>query len=505
MIAASSGLLLAAAFPALDWGFLGWVALVPLLCLLRSCSWRAGVGYGLVTGLVFFLCFLYYIGQYGIVPWMALALFQAAYFGLASGLIAALRRCAPGALWPLAAAAVWTLVTYLRGNVGALSLPFGELGHTQHAALGIAQAAAFVGALGLTFLLAVVNAAIAQLIAVSASRPAAARHAVHTCIGVGACLVVVMLLGHARFHVLRDSLRHESGPWVPVVAVQAEIYAGREIDLNTGYEAAKAYLELSAGHTFPQGFGLIVWPETALVVDPDRHPRFGALVDETIERTGAHLLFGHLRVADDGRMYNAASLLAPDGERLGEYHKVHLVIFGEYVPYRKRFPLLERFPVRGYDLTPGEGWTTLESKLFRAGPLICFESLFPGMSREVVRQGADVLVIITSDAWAGRTAELWQHGYVSVFRAIEQHRFLVRAGTQGLTCIISPCGEIIARAEPFTQGVATADVVRLTNRTVYSRCSDWPLLMLCAILLIAAAKLGTGTESPGKQGIGACP
>lgn len=485
LFAAASGLLVAGAFPPVDWGFLGWVALVPLLCLLRRCSWRVGVGYGLVTGFVFFLCFLYYINQFGVVPWIALALFQAAYFAVAAGVIAALRRCAPGLLWPLAAAAVWTVMTYVRGHVGALSLPFGELGHTQHAALGMAQAASVVGGLGLTFLLVLVNAVIAELMAMAASVPGAARAAVRACVLVGAALLILMLAGHVKFQVAKRQLEAASDRALRAVAVQADIYAGREPDVGIGYDAARAYVELS---TSPEAAGadLLVWPETALVVDPDREPRFGALVNETTARTGAHLLFGHLRIDEDGSIHNAASLQAPDGRRLGEYHKVHLVLFGEYVPHRKRFPWLERFPVRSYDIDPGQGWTTLNADGFRLGPLICFESLFPNMSQEVVRQGADILVIITSDAWAGRTAELWQHGYVSVFRAIEQGRYLIRAGTSGLTCIISPYGEMLAQVEPFTQGVAAADVLPLEKRTVYSRLGDWPLLCACALIIALA-------------------
>ena len=503
--AAASGLLLAAAFPALDWGFLGFVALVPLLCVLRHASWCRGTATGLITGFVFFVCFLYYVGSWGTVPWIALALFQGAYFGLAGGLIAALRRCRPGLLWPLGAAAVWTLTTYLRGNVGPLSLPFGELGHTQHAAYGLAQAAAVVGALGLTFIVALVNAAIAQLVvAVSAGRPEAAARAARICVAVGAALLLVMLAGIARFHFGRSQLRVAvSDRGLRAVAVQADKSGGREPDVGVGYEAAKTYLKWS---TSPEAAGasLIVWPETALVVDPDLDPRFGELVDKTIARTGAYLLFGHMRVGEADQIHNAASLRGPDGERLGEYHKVHLVIFGEYVPYRDRFPFLERFPVRSYDITPGEGWTTLAGDGFRLGPLICFESLFPQMSREVVRQGADVLVIITSDAWAGRTAEVWQHGYISQFRAIEQGRYLVRAGRTGLTCIISPFGEIVAQVQPFTQGVAAADIVTLTRRTIYSRLGDWPVLLVCAlVILLAIASARRGEASP--QGAAPAP
>jgi apolipoprotein N-acyltransferase len=495
--AAASALLLAAAFPALDWGFLGFVALVPLLCVLRHASWCEGTATGLITGFVFFVCFLYYVGSWGTVPWIALALFQGAYFGLASGLIAALRRCRPGLLWPLGAGAVWTLMTYLRGNVGPLSLPFGELGHTQHAAHGLAQAASVVGALGLTFIVAVVNAAIAQLVvAVSAGRPEAAAQAARACVAVGAVLLVVMLAGIGRFHLGREDLKWESGFWIRAVAVQADRYAGREPEVGIGLEAAEEYLEWSISPE-AAGASLIVWPETAVVADPDIDPRFGELVDKTIARTNAYLLFGHMRIGEADQIHNAASLRGPDGERLGEYHKVHLVIFGEYVPYRDRFPFLERFPVRGYDIAPGDGWLTLAGDHFRLGPLICFESLFPRMSREVVRQGADVIVIITSDAWAGQTAQVWQHGYISQFRAIEQGRYLVRAGTTGLTCIISPFGEIVAQVEPFTQGVAAADIVTLTERTIYGRLGDWPMLLICVVLtILAVVSARRGGPSP---------
>ena len=464
-----SGLLLWAAFPALDWAVLGWVALTPLFYLMLTRSLWESTLFGFVAGLVFFAGMLYYIGQFGPIPWLALSAFEALFFAVAAAFGCVVGQRAPQPARPLALAATWLLTMYLRGHVGPLSLPLGDLGYTQHATPAVVQLAAVFGIHGVTFLLAAVNAAWAEGLSSPWPMSPGRWRAV---VGIAAVALAVVVLGHVRYARLAGQLPSE-GEGVRVAAVQAAEWPPSYIEPGFVRRTVREYRRLS----LPVRADLIVWPETAMLADPADYPDVQRRVEDTARRTGAWLLYGNAPLTNAERR-NAATLLDPQGHKRAEYSKVHLVIFGEYVPYRERFRFIERFPVRETDFAPGEGFTVMQAGQLRFSPLICFESLFPEYSRKCVKMGAEAIVIITSDAWAGRSAELEQHAACSVFRAVETGRYVVRAATTGITMIVGPNGHIVAEVPAYRPGVAAASVRPITNRTPYVRWGDWPVVMV---------------------------
>jgi apolipoprotein N-acyltransferase len=183
--------------------------------------------------------------------------------------------------------------------------------------------------------------------------------------------------------------------------------------------------------------------------------------------------------------FNSAYFFRSDGAVAGTYRKMDLVMFGEYVPGRRRFPFLKRYPIRPFDFTAGR-----ERELFAAdacplAPLICFEGIFPAPTRQVCRMGAQLIVIITSDVWSRGSNEVELHSPTAAFRAIEARKCLVRAASVGESAVYDPYGRTLASVPPWQNGVAAATVAPLGGLSFYHRYGDWPLLGASVVLLLA--------------------
>ena len=177
---------------------------------------------------------------------------------------------------------------------------------------------------------------------------------------------------------------------------------------------------------------------------------------------------------------NSAFLLQPDGTLSGRYDKVHLVPYGEYVPLRRLFPFIGKLVAGVGDFRPGKGFYPLTIDGHRLGVLICYEAIFPEAARDYKRKGAELLVNITNDAWFGRTSAPYQHLSMTVFRAIENRLYLVRAANTGISAIIDPTGEILSRTGLFERTVLKGEVKIIDERTFYAAYGDL-FVYLCAI------------------------
>jgi apolipoprotein N-acyltransferase len=485
-LAVLSGLLLAASFPPLDWGAVAWVALVPLFYVLRRATWRAGACYGGLTGLTFFLLLFTYLLAYGFPAWFALSAWESVFLALGGACVALAGRHVTAAGWPIATAALWTLANFLRGNIGPLSLPFGELAYAQHNLGAVIQLAGLFGMYGVTLLVALVNAALANLLvtlagaraAASAEAPGLSDQAAgsfRAAPWIALALVSALLYGWVRDFQQYAALVGRQG--IAVAVVQGDVSAERG-SIEDIRSSVSAYLALSEGDA-ARGAHLIVWPEGSVPGPINALPDVLPQIEAAARDLHAWLLFGAQRREPDANAYNSAILLSPEGTEAGHYDKNNLVMFGEYVPFRRVLGWVERYGAPRLDITPGNGRPLLRTDQARLGCLICFESLFPGASRQVVREGADVLVIITSDGWAGQTAEVRQHAYVAQLRAVETGRYVIRAGDTGLTCLIEPSGRIRASIPPFRPGVLLGRVLPLQQTTPYVRWGDVPLLIIC--------------------------
>jgi apolipoprotein N-acyltransferase len=179
---------------------------------------------------------------------------------------------------------------------------------------------------------------------------------------------------------------------------------------------------------------------------------------------------------------NSAFLLSPDGKIAGKYDKVHLVPYGEYVPLRKFFPFINKLVAGIGDFRKGEGNNPIKFGNHALGILICYEGIFPELSREYKEKGANLLVNITNDAWFGRTSAPYQHLSMTVFRAVENRTFLVRSANTGISAIISPSGKIIKKTGLFERTVLRGSVKLLDRKTIYALYGDI-FVYICLILL----------------------
>ena len=172
------------------------------------------------------------------------------------------------------------------------------------------------------------------------------------------------------------------------------------------------------------------------------------------------------------KYYNSAYLVAPDGTVAGKYDKVHLVPFGEYVPLKRWLPFLGKIVAQVGDFQAGRRGNTIRGVGPRLGVQICFEIIFPMLSRALVQNEAALLVNITNDAWFGESSAPYQHFSMAIFRAVENRRSLVRAANTGISGFVDPLGRIVASTPLDTEATLTRRVPILQEKTFYTRYGD---------------------------------
>ena len=194
------------------------------------------------------------------------------------------------------------------------------------------------------------------------------------------------------------------------------------------------------------------------------------------------------RLPTGDRYYNAAILVGADGRSHGSYRKMQLVPFGEYVPLKRALffvgPLVEAVS----DFSPGS-----EPRVFDIGAgrrlsvAICYESVYPWISRAFARHGSQLLAIITNDAWFGRSSAAYQHFDQGAIRAVEEGRYVVRAANTGISGAVDPYGHVITTTPLFEPEAVTVDVRLLTGQTIYQRFGDFVVWISLAVALAILA------------------
>jgi apolipoprotein N-acyltransferase len=470
-------LTMALAFPPYDYGFLGWVALVPLYLAVRDLRPGAAFVAGLLGGTLLFGVVLAYIGRFGILPWLALAIFQGLSVAVSAYLAAMMWRCPNPWLRVPALAACWTVGELLRGHCGGLAFTFGHLGYSQHQAAWVLQLASLVGHYGLGLALALLSAAVVE--AAPPLRRPGARATGGPLVVTTALLLVAVTWGAIRVHLLH---RRPGYAGLRVAAVQGAVRNGTP---DVVLHSADVYERLTDSRA--RGADLVVWPETAVPGRLNDYPAVYQRVRQLAARHRARLIVGAAERGPGDRTYNTLWAFDRAGDLRALYRKQRLVLFGEYLPWRSHLRrLVAAYPIRRFDYSPGVQDVLIRAEEAEVAPMICFESIFPDVARRLTRHGAQVLLVSTSDAWVGEApAELYQHSQCSVLRAVETGRWLVRAGGTGVTCIVDPTGRVVSSAPPFVEAVVRGTVWPRRALTPYSVWGDLPLAWVVGLLLIA--------------------
>ncbi len=443
-----------------------WLALAPLMLMLAGprpglLGWFHGLGFWIV-GMSWIPATL---STFGSLPsWLAaLALvLVAAYLGLFHALFARLGAVFWKRSGPLAFAvlpALWVACEFLRGR-GPMGFSWNLAGYSAAGLPGALEATAWIGALGVSAVVVLVNVAVARSIATRAWAPV-----VWTSLAVLAVFAIAGRVAEATI---------ERGPQRSVALLQPNIANMTTWDPTVADLNYQRVFELSRAACVPGQ--LLVWPESAAwpySFEP------GKRLQRDVRRlvaSGCTLLFNS-PVQEGDRYFNAALLESPSAEigaagAGGEgrrYHKQRLVPFGEYVPLGRWLPFLERIARAAGDFSPGGRKGNLSWNGESLGTAICFEVTFPEDVAGKVARGAGILVTVTNDAWYGDTWAPWQHLRAAQFRAAENRRPLLRAAITGVSAVIGPRGELRQTLGVNEEGVLRASIVPGDGLTLYTR------------------------------------
>jgi apolipoprotein N-acyltransferase len=464
--------ILSFSFSGLFWIF-AWVAFVPFLVALNNAGAKKAFLLSYFTGVISWAGTIYWLANVTFFGQILLILYLALYFGLFGLLIT--RPFAKCGL--LFIPSLWVLFEYLRSHL-LTGFPWALLGYSQYTNLAAIQIADIAGVWGVSFLIMFVNVAVKEAFSKKLSRYL-----------FFACVLIVLDLGYGLLKLNENEFMGEA---LKVSVVQGNIPQELKWNPTSREFVIDRYFKLTS-EVRRDSPDLIIWPEAALPVVLEDEPLYYERLRRYVKAIGYPLMFG--AVTDrNGSYYNSALLLSKEGRLLQRYDKLHLVPFGEFIPFRKTLPFLETIAPIG-DMTRGREYTLFDvrhQKLkirHQFGVLICFEDVFPELARQFVNKGADFLVNITNDAWFGKSTEAAQHLAASVFRAIENRVYLVRSANTGISGFIDPRGRTVSLVKSprghliFTPGFKTESIFLSAHPSFYGYYGDF-LILLCLLCLV---------------------
>lgn len=498
-----------------------WFCLVPLLYALLHRD-RAGrplrlyqaalLGY--VCGVIWYAGNCYWIYRtmhlYGNIPSLPsfgilvlFSLYLGLYLALFGVLMAVLHKSLSRTTVLLCAPFLWVAVELARARI--TGFPWDLLGYTQVDNLTLTRLAPWTGVMGISFIVAAVNAM--WLLRSSSSRRSL-RY-----LPAAAALLFVVLITVVAQRSPNDILEPTQGV---ATLLQENLSVGSELPAKseTKEQMLASFSQLSLQPTMPltridhQRFGtplqapsqIIIWPESpADFVDTD--PTLRQSISALAKQANAAVIVNDITLAyyKDNRpsLYNSASFFRPDGSYAGRYDKMHLVPFGEYVPYKPLFFFVGDL-LDDLLFIPGTHRSVFSVDHEKYGVFICYESIFGDELRNFPLKGAQVLVNISDDGWYGDTSAPWEHLDMVRMRAIENDRWLLRATNTGVTAAIDPRGRIIAALPRHIRASIQVPFGFRTDLTLYSRFGDW-FAWLCAALTALALAIGLARQRRAPQ------
>lgn len=508
LLALSSGALQILVFPKPSLYFLCWIALSPLIYtilrareadasqllaerdtfsyLIPATIWQ-GFLLGWASGIVFYAGTCYWVYQvmhlYGALPpaiSAALLVLFSLFIGLHHGVFGALLAWAAKARAGFSRRALvltpflWVSVELLRAYV--VSFPWNLLGTAQVENTPLAQIATVTGVYGVSFEIMVVNAAFAAAFLV---RPGRRRNLIVAAITAAVALQATKFVSvepspsNATAILVQQNIP-QNGQWTP------------EYFSNTLFALQQLSQSSTAGGAAPR---VVVWPESPSPFYVNDN-RFVSSLASVAHASRGYVIAGSIAertpspAMSSDEVFNSAVLISPEGLVAARYDKIHLVPWGEYVPYKSMFAFANSLTHEVGTFERGASRMPLDMGNAYYGVFICYESIFPHEVREFADRGAQVFVNISNDGWFGESGAPAQHLNMARMRAIENERWLLRATNTGITASIDPLGRVVARA-PVNQRVTLEAPYMLTNATTfYTRNGDW-FPISCAIISLA--------------------
>jgi apolipoprotein N-acyltransferase len=514
LLSLASGFLLAIAFPNYNWAILAWLAVAILIIAIDGASPPQAAFCGWLHGIVFYpvaLPWIYVVlRQYGNLDAFTaagvLALISAAG-GVFSGVFAVgvvfFERRRKG--WGLLAAPfLWVVLEWARTHLPNIGFPWNLAGYAAAENIALMQLAKWTGIYGLSFLIVAFNALLARAILRGngwTGRPwGAVVVSAIVIVGIawtGPRFIPAVPADHIAHLVQTDFPQSESYPANWMIVHSPELNQLAAISINAARRGEQKAESLNADGQFPAGLpasvhlsgpvvdGPVIWPEVPAPFSL-QDPRFAARARDIARESGEDLLVGAVEWRPARRGYdafNSAVLYDPGGQRIFTYDKIHLVPYGEFVPWRNLVPFAGRLTADLADFTSGGSRSTGSFPGGQFGVFICYESIFPAEVRQFVKNGAQLLVNVSNDGWFGRSAAPAQHLLMARVRAVENRRWILRATNNGFTVSVDPYGRIAASLPTDVRGELDAPYAFRSERTPYTRWGDW-IVWMCAAMLV---------------------
>ncbi|GHU21496.1 apolipoprotein N-acyltransferase 1 [Spirochaetia bacterium] len=482
--------------------FLAWIAYIPVFWLIGRIRFRTSFVYGALYGYGAYSLFNYWLSVFHPLAGLIVDGIYLFYFVLLFPLLKAAILLFPKRGYVLQWL-LWISFEYLR-TLGFLGYPYGITGYSQWQVAPVRQIAAIFGVWGVSALVVFPSVFLAAGILRNDWKAFWNREKIPGAVWIAAFIGTLVYgslspVDYSSAPSRRIALiQHNTDPWRGGIA---EYRRNLEVLIRLSDESLKEKPDM------------VVWSETAFVPriywhdhyrdDPEswdlvkklREYVSGQTVPFVIGNDDARKDPAKSREPDQRVDYNAV-MLFNRGEILEVYRKIHLVPFTEYFPYEKQFPFVYK-TLKNADTHFWEQGT--EETVFSVNGIkfstpICFEDTFGDLSRNFVRNGAELLINVTNDAWSNSLPAQMQHLSMAVFRAVENRRALVRSTASGQTCAIDPNGKILAMAEPFAETQIVVTVPLMTGNSVYTAYGDFlpRICMAIAAVMIAAAILRSG-------------
>ncbi|HEY2828587.1 MAG TPA: apolipoprotein N-acyltransferase [Thermoanaerobaculia bacterium] len=493
---AVSGVLFALAFPDYSIAWLAFIALVPLLyAVVNAKSARHAFVFGWLSQTVAWLLMVPWVvrvmSHYGGLPYLtgvaifvAMALYLGLYGALFALVVYALKlreRFLPWLLVPLAWAAVELARTYL-----LTGFPWNLIGAAVVDYTPLIQIDRFAGPYFLGFLVLLPAATLTWLIT---QRPHPMLRLM-----VGSAVAIVTFVWWATGYVREKIATMDTRDQIYTAAL-LQPNVSQEMRWNDAnviaiFQRMMAMTEAAS----KAGADVVIWPESTVPLSYAVTDFYRDSIEAFSAQHKADIILGS--VAEDpsqpNKLWNAA-FLASGGKTIGHYDKIRLVPFGEYVPLRKMLFFAEKLVHDVGDFEFGTNDKPLRGK-HAYGPAICYEVVYPQITRTQVLHGADVLVTITNDAWYDGTSAPRQHLNQARLRAVEDDRWLLRAATTGISAWVDPAGRVIQELPMGREGILLAKFATKNTITPYVRFGDWFAYLSVVVVIIALIARRKGND-----------
>lgn len=469
-----SALMNIAIFPRLEITWLAFICFVPLFLLIPGNRRSSLFWYFFCTGFLFRIGNLYWI-------YFVIEHYSRVHPVLVVGILILL--CI---LMSVTWGVFGWLLGYLNGRIGLeralivapflwivlerllmfVQFPWDFAGYSLYRQSSIAQLASLAGVYGLSFLIVAVNASIAIFIILQRYYYSAAM---------ALFVLAISFFGHWQIS------RPVEGLPVEVGVIQASIPQDVKINYEFAEEVNRKHIQMTEELLSSGTPDIVFWSESSTMYPFLAGGDWARQVVDLARRNSVPILVGSDAFVDK-RVYNSSFLINANGELAGQYSKIYLVPFGEFVPLKSLFFFAGKVVPEISDFSPGETYTQfpLKGKTFAVN--ICFEVVFPQLARTLCKDGAGLLVTITNDAWFGKTCAPYQHFAMAAMRSIETRRYLVRAANSGISGIIDPYGRVLKQTGIFVQDKFLAQVQFLEENTFYTKHGD--VLIYFSILVV---------------------